>query len=251
MWGEAFMEDRISRIQASFDRMASVYDEMPFVRKRDMEQEIENLRRLIPDLSHRYVLDVGCGTGNLTIKLHDLGVRVLGIDFSDQMILEANRKKKGLFERMDFYTLDRKLEFDCAISIMGGAFGLSEADEDSNKKTGAFFEKLNEILNPGGLAVIEFLNLSNLLRCVTVDEVANGDFLYESSLVDLKEGYFEKAFTPSELSIHARNAGFEVMGFYGKGKDNALEKLSLDSEIGVLALTKMGMGIRGAEWQES
>ncbi len=233
------MEGHVSRIMASFDGMASAYDEMPFVRKRNLEQEIGNLMQLIPDLGQRSLLDIGCGTGSLTIRLHDLGVRVLGIDFSEQMILEANKKKQGLFERMDFYKLDRKLEFDCAISIMGGAFGLSESDEDSNEKTGAFFIQLNKVLRPCGLAVIEFLNLSNLLRCVTVDEVENGDFCYESSLVDLKEGYFEKAYSPSELSIHAKYSGFEVVGFHGKGKGNVLEKLSLDSEIGVLVLTKI------------
>jgi len=101
-----------NRIQASFDKMAPGYDEMPFVKKRNPDREIENLMRLIPDLRQRYLLDIGCGTGILTIRLHDLGVQVLGIDFSERMIAEASSKRKGLFERIDFYKLDRNNEFD-------------------------------------------------------------------------------------------------------------------------------------------
>ena len=36
------------------------------------------------------VLDIGCGAGNSTKKISETGANVIGIDFSEKMILEAN-----------------------------------------------------------------------------------------------------------------------------------------------------------------
>jgi len=57
------------------------------------------------------ILDVGCGTGNFSIKLAKLGCNVIGIDISEEMLKRAKEKAKaeGLeieFKKMDIYSLD-------------------------------------------------------------------------------------------------------------------------------------------------
>jgi len=54
------------------------------------------------------VLDVGCGTGRTTQKLHEHGARVVGIDLSEAMVLRARK----LHPEIEFQVMDaRKLEF--------------------------------------------------------------------------------------------------------------------------------------------
>jgi len=57
------------------------------------------------------ILDVGCGTGNFSIKLAEMGCEVIGIDVSEEMLDQARKKakEKGLnieFKIMDVYNLD-------------------------------------------------------------------------------------------------------------------------------------------------
>ena len=41
-------------------------------------------------------LDVGCGTGDLVIQTAEIGINSVGIDFAEEMIKEANKKKEKL-----------------------------------------------------------------------------------------------------------------------------------------------------------
>lgn len=74
------------------------------------------------------ILDIGCGTGNFSIKLEKMGFKVVGIDISGEM-LEAARKKaraEGLeieFYEMDIYSMKFQDEaFDGAISMAAFEF---------------------------------------------------------------------------------------------------------------------------------
>lgn len=52
------------------------------------------LKRCLPEAPVS-ILDIGCGTGSLSLVLAGLNHRVLGIDFSEAMILEAARKARA------------------------------------------------------------------------------------------------------------------------------------------------------------
>lgn len=55
-----------------------------------------------------HILDIGCGSGELTQKLADTGAQVTGIDRSEEMIWEARRK----YPDLDFHVMDAsKLSF--------------------------------------------------------------------------------------------------------------------------------------------
>ncbi|WP_333813933.1 class I SAM-dependent methyltransferase [Muricomes intestini] len=62
----------------------------------------KNLISLIPQEPELCILDVGCGTGDLTQKLSEISTYVIGIDGSKEMIQAAKVKYPHLtFDVMD------------------------------------------------------------------------------------------------------------------------------------------------------
>ncbi|MEM7725129.1 MAG: methyltransferase domain-containing protein [Cyanobacteria bacterium P01_A01_bin.45] len=60
--------------------------------------------QLLNPQSGEYILDLGCGTGQLTASIADTGADVMGIDSSDQMINKAKQNYPGL----EFHVADGK-----------------------------------------------------------------------------------------------------------------------------------------------
>jgi 2-polyprenyl-3-methyl-5-hydroxy-6-metoxy-1,4-benzoquinol methylase len=72
--------------------------------------------------TNKYILDVGCGTGELTKKLIEKGEKIIGIDISEKMIQEA--KKRNADTKIEYIctTVEKYLEetdktFDIILSI--------------------------------------------------------------------------------------------------------------------------------------
>ena len=65
------------------------------------------------------VLDIGCGTGFLSLLLAQLGHRVTGIDFAPAMLVVARRKAASLALRIDFHQADAE-----APELLPGSFDL-------------------------------------------------------------------------------------------------------------------------------
>jgi cyclopropane fatty-acyl-phospholipid synthase-like methyltransferase len=76
------------------------------------------------------VLDVGCGPGRHSLALAARGIEVVGVDISGPFVDLATEGAAAVapglatFERMDARTMDFAAEFDVAISLCQGAFGL-------------------------------------------------------------------------------------------------------------------------------
>lgn len=62
----------------------------------------ESLVELLAPKSGERILDVGCGSGQLTAKISELGATVIGIDSSSEMIADAKLK----FPRIEFLVKD-------------------------------------------------------------------------------------------------------------------------------------------------
>ena len=76
-----------------------------------------NLIELLDPKQSEKILDLGCGTGDLTKKLADLGVSVVGIDYSNNMVMEARKKYPQIsFEVRDVTALGYNDEFDAVFS---------------------------------------------------------------------------------------------------------------------------------------
>jgi 2-polyprenyl-3-methyl-5-hydroxy-6-metoxy-1,4-benzoquinol methylase len=79
---------------------------------------IEDLLNFLKSLglkNIKYILDLGCGTGNFAIKLDKKGYRVKAIDYSVEAIKIAKEKakKEGVSNLIDFEINDiEKIEFE-------------------------------------------------------------------------------------------------------------------------------------------
>lgn len=63
------------------------------------------------------ILDLGCGTGDLANKLFELGVKVIGVDLSENMISQAKEKFPNIeFKVQNATTMEYKDEFDAVFS---------------------------------------------------------------------------------------------------------------------------------------
>jgi len=59
-----------------------------------------------------HILDVGCGTGNFSIKLAQLGTFVIGVDTSREMLAKARKKAEQKKAKIEFKEMDcLNLEF--------------------------------------------------------------------------------------------------------------------------------------------
>lgn len=142
---------------AIFDKEAKMYDDWYKTKLGNFVDEVET--KCILDLfkveKGMKVLDVGCGTGNFSIKLAKMGCEVVGIDISEEMLKVAKdkAKKEGLnikFYNMDVY--DMKFEdncFDGVISVT--AFEFLKDPEKA-------IEEMFRVLKPNGYLLIGTIN---------------------------------------------------------------------------------------------
>lgn len=73
-------------------------------------REMDAWKRLITDhlgeANGRRALDLACGTGVMTMLMHDLGFKVTGLDFTEAMMARARRKAEAAKAPITFLTRD-------------------------------------------------------------------------------------------------------------------------------------------------
>ena len=80
----------------SYSFLAGCYDQLTYdVRYRDWADYIEKhfQKRGLPG---KTVLDLGCGTGSLTVELAQRGYEMIGVDLSPDMLAEASEKAQDI-----------------------------------------------------------------------------------------------------------------------------------------------------------
>lgn len=115
---------------AFFDKEAGLYDSWYDTKLGSFIDKVETdlAFKLFNPKKGMKILDIGCGTGNFSMKLAEKGCKVIGIDISDEMLSRAREKaeKLGLdieFYNMDVYNLDFEDQtFDAAFSMAAFEF---------------------------------------------------------------------------------------------------------------------------------
>src|SRR5882672_7706276 len=147
-------KEHARRVRDMFARISPRYDLLNHllsanIDKRWRRKVVEKLRPLLP--SGAQVLDVACGTGDLSIALFEnVGAQVIGIDFCRPMLERAARKQPQLsFIEGDALQLPFGDHVFDAVTI---GFGLRNL---ANVERG--LSELRRVLKPGGwAAILEF-----------------------------------------------------------------------------------------------
>lgn len=101
-------ENRLQDSHSYWDDLASSFDDEPDHGLHDpqvLETWTDFLRASIP-YARSDILDIGCGTGSLSVVLAGLGHHVTGIDWSAAMISLARTKAAALGLQVEFHVMD-------------------------------------------------------------------------------------------------------------------------------------------------
>ena len=211
-----------------FDSFAPQY--MNEVFTTDSAREAAFLVELLGLPQGASILDIGCGTGRHAVELAGAGFAVTGIDLSSGMLREARAaaKKVGVeleLVQADATSFDLGREFDAAVCLCEGSFGLLGSD-DAFAHDAAVLERAFAALRPGALFVLTALNGLRMVRLATPEQVESGAFdpatLTESSEMkwEAEDGprclrVRERGYAPSELALLCRTVGFDVEHVWG------------------------------------
>lgn len=133
---------------------ASLYDEkMNFV-----SQYGSGVIEWLQPVAGEHILDLGCGTGDLTAKIAAAGASVVGVDFSPEMIAAAKKKYQSLpFFVADGHTFRSESRFDAVFS---------NAALHWMKRPQEVIQSVWLALSPGGRFVAEFGGKENCQQVV-------------------------------------------------------------------------------------
>lgn len=206
------------------------------------------------------LLDLGCGTGSMSVEMANRGFDVIGVDSSIGMLNAAREKCSGyggkiLLLNQEMQNIDLFGTVDAAICVLDGINHLPSAGDV--KKT---FEKVSLFMNPGGAFVFD---VNTLYKHEFV--LADNAFIYETEgvfcawqnnydpedgSVDIEldffeeedgvyyrssESFSEKAYELDEIKKMLEESGFEVMGIYD---DMTLDPVKANTERAVFSARK-------------
>lgn len=206
------------------------------------------------------LLDLGCGTGSMSVKMAQKGFDVIGVDSSVGMLNAARQKafesgEQILLLNQKMQSIDLYGTVDCAICVLDGINHLPCVDDV--RKT---FERVSLFMNKGGAFIFDvntvykhreiladnaFVYEFDDLFCVwqnNYNENDNSvdillDFFEEEDGVYYRSGesFTEQAYDLDLIASLLSETGFELIGVYD---DMTTEKAAPDSERAVFSARK-------------
>ena len=138
---------------------------------REAQHFMDNLTHYLNLPEKAKVLDLACGKGRHSIYLNQLGFNVIGADLSERSIAEAS---KNTNDSLHFQVHDMRDSFEekfDAIFNLFTSFGYFESDDDNLITLKAMKESLTEY----GFAVIDFMNVNQVINTLVPEEVKTVD----------------------------------------------------------------------------
>lgn len=160
---------------------------------------IEKLINHLHPLPHARMLDVACGKGRHSKTLSSLGFNVTGIDISAVSIEYA---KQFETESLEFFVHDMRLPFFSNYFNYAFNFFTSFGYFRTRREHDAAIRTIAQSLKPGGLFVIDYLNVHYAEQHLVHDEIKQlNETVYEIHRWD-DETHFYKKITVKDPSVN-------------------------------------------------
>lgn len=219
------MEQHDHWFEPMADHMGESYLRYSFTKGTD--QEASFLADALELQAGMRVLDVGCGPGRHAHALARDGIEVHGVDISRRFVdLATDAQVSGAtFERMDARAMTFDSEFDAAISLCQGAFGLAgdvQQPVPALDPDGQILAGMARAVRPGGLVCLSAFSAYFMLRYLEDHDAFFADHGVNHERTALKDesgaeewhDLYTSCFTPRELRLLAAAAGLEVLGLW-------------------------------------
>jgi SAM-dependent methyltransferase len=146
------MEQASDHIWACYDAVAREYAERFADELAHKPLDRELLSRFASEVSGcGEVYDLGCGPGQTTAFLNDLGISVRGLDLSAELVREARQRHPDIeFEQGDMLALP------CADSSLAGVVAFYAIVHLSPAMLRRALEEMYRVLRPGGRLLLAF-----------------------------------------------------------------------------------------------
>jgi len=185
------MGQELNNIKRMYDTVAKEYSETFSGEHEKKPKDQEILRRFSREIGNKKpVWDFGCGPGQTTKYLKDLGIEISGLDLSEKILEQArtihpeiNFKKGNILE----------LEFDD--DSIGGIVAFYAIIHFSEEQVEITFREAFRVLQPGGLFLFTFH--------IGADTIHIDEFLGKEIDIDFV------FFTPDFISGCLKKSGFE------------------------------------------
>lgn len=137
----------------TYQQMASVYDH--FMADAPYDDWVYFTTEIVKNKKVKRIIDLGCGTGEITIRMSELGYDLVGLDYSEEMLTYAAQKayKKRLpitWLQQDLTKMEGLTDFDLAISYCDVINYITEEKDIAN-----VFERTFKSLNSGGTFIFD------------------------------------------------------------------------------------------------
>ena len=139
----------------SYERFAYVYDEL--MKDAPYEKWLMILTAKLEEfgVQGKRILDLACGTGEITVELARHGFEVSGVDLSDEMLMVAQEKAMTAgvsipFFQQDMAELEGLGQYDC-VTIFCDSLNYLRKEEDILKT----FRRVHAHLNDGALFLFD------------------------------------------------------------------------------------------------
>jgi len=185
------------------------------------------------------ILDLGCGTGHASLTLAQLGYNVVGIDFSEAMVKQAQRNAETM--RLQEVATFRQADFVKDTDTLGfydGLIALGFIAYFDNPI--AVLQKMHSLLNDQGIAIVQIwnskpfadkilsplynycnkwihpINLSKqIAKCILPRTIVNK---FRKPIPPSRQNTVkvtQRRYTPTELDVFARKADFTIIDARG------------------------------------
>jgi SAM-dependent methyltransferase len=184
------------------------------------EQEVGFLVEALGLAPGMRVLDVGCGPGRHAHALARHGCEVVGVDISGRFVALASSGAPpgATFVRADARSLAFDAEFDAAISLCQGAFGLAGGPGAPLDADGDVLAGMARALRPGGVAAVSAFSAYFQVRWLEETDSFDADAGVNHEATEVRDetgravpaDLWTTCFTPRELRLLAARTGLEV-----------------------------------------